>query len=32
MNDEQKENIIELRRIGIKYRSIATALDLSREC
>ncbi|MEK4085467.1 hypothetical protein [Psychrobacillus sp. FSL K6-1415] len=31
MTDEHKEKIIELRKIGIGYRSIAAALDLSRD-
>lgn len=31
MNDEQKDKIVELRKIGIGYRSIAVALDLSRD-
>lgn len=31
MTDEQKDKIIELRKIGIGYRSIAEALDLSRD-
>lgn len=31
MTDEQREKIMELRKIGIGYRSIALALDLSRD-
>ena len=31
MTNEQKEKIIELRKLGIGYRSIATAMDLSRD-
>ncbi len=31
MTNEQKEKIEELRKIGIGYRSIAMALDLSRD-
>lgn len=31
MTDEQKDKITELRKIGIGYRSIAAALDLSRD-
>lgn len=31
MNNEQKEKIIELRKLGIGYRSIANAMDLSRD-
>lgn len=31
MTNEQKDKIIELRKLGIGYRSIATAMDLSRD-
>lgn len=31
MTNEQKGKIIELRKIGIGYRSIAGAMDLSRD-
>lgn len=31
MTKAQKEKIIELRKLGIGYRSIATAMDLSRD-
>lgn len=31
MANEQKAKIIELRKLGIGYRSIATAMDLSRD-
>jgi len=31
MTNEQKEKIIELRKLGIGYRSIATAMDLNRD-
>lgn len=31
MTNEQKEKIIKLRKLGIGYRSIATAMDLSRD-
>ena len=31
MTNEQKEKIIELRKLGIGYRSIATAMNMSRD-
>jgi len=31
MTNEQKEKIIELRKLGISYHSIATVMDLSRD-
>lgn len=31
MKNEQKEKIIELRKLNIFYRSISTAMDLSRD-
>lgn len=31
MTNEQQEKIIELRKLGIGYRSIATAMNISRD-
>ena len=31
MTNEQQEKIIELRKLGIGYRSIATAMNMSRD-
>lgn len=31
LNNEQKEKVIELRKLGIGYRSISTAMNLSRD-
>ena len=31
MTDKQQEKIIELRKLGIGYRSIATAMNMSRD-